>query len=324
MKAISPSDRIFIAGHKGLVGSEIVANLKQRGYHNLQVRTKGELDLCDQASTFRFLETEKPDVVFVAGARVGGIFANATYRAEFIHENLAISHNVIWGAHLANVRRLIFLSSSCAYPRECPQPISEASLLTGSLEPTNQPYAVAKIAGMELVNGLRRQYGRDYFTVMPTNLYGPGDNFHPDNSHVIPALIGRFIEAKSRGDSEVLVWGTGKPRREFMFAPDCADAIVHLAEVVGRDFFSGAGYNAAGLSHMNVGTGVDLSIAELAKLIAARTGYKGNVRFDPSKPDGTPVKRLDITLLATTGWKPSTTLESGIDQTIAWLAKTRR
>lgn len=324
MKAISPSDRIFIAGHKGLVGSAIVANLSHRGYRNLLVRTRPELDLCDQAATFHFLATEKPDVVFVAAAKVGGIVANDKYRADFIHENLAINHNVIWGAHASNVRRLVFLSSSCAYPRKCQQPISEASLLTGSLEPTNQPYAVAKIAGMELVNSLRRQHGRDYFTVMPTNLYGPGDNFHPDNSHVIPALIRRFMEAKSRGETEVVVWGTGTPRREFMFAADCADAVVHLTEVIDQDFFSSKGYNAPGFSHINIGTGVDLSISELAALIAARTGYKGAIRFDPSKPDGTPVKRLDTTLLARTGWRPSTTLESGIEQTIAWLAKAHR
>ena len=321
MSNLKKSDRIYIAGHRGLVGQSIMASLLSRGYQNVLTRDRETLDLVDQAAVRDFLASERPDVVFVAAARVGGILANDRKGADFIHDNLAISHNVIWGSHLAGVRRLVFLGSSCAYPRECPQPIKESSLLNGPLEPTNRPYAVAKIAGMEMVHSLRRQYQRDYFSVMPTNLFGPGDNFHPQDSHVIPGIIRKILTAKQNGANKVTLWGTGKPRREFLFAPDCGDAIVHLCEKIAPDFFESNEYPAPGHSHINVGTGEDVSIKDLAEMVAQAAGYQGKVEFDTNMPDGTPVKRLDTGLLSSTGWKYRTSLESGLQQTLKWLEK---
>jgi GDP-L-fucose synthase len=319
VKPLQKTDRIYIAGHRGLVGQAITASLINRGYPNLLTCDRESLDLRDQAAIKNFLTAEKPDVVFIAAARVGGILANDRQGADFIHDNLAIGSHLIWSSHLAGVRRLIFLSSSCAYPRECPQPIKESALLGGPLESTNRPYAVAKIAGMELVHSLRRQYQRDYFSVMPTNLYGPGDNFHPQDSHVIPGIIRKVLDAKRLGAPEITIWGTGKPRREFLFAGDCGDAIVHLCENIQPDFFESEAYPAKGYSHINIGTGKDIAIRELAELIACLADYRGALKFNDAMPDGTPVKRLDTEVLLKTGWKYKTSLESGIKKTLEWL-----
>ena len=315
---LSKNDKIYVAGHRGLVGSAIVESLKARGYEKIITRTRRELDLLDAVAVQRFYAEEKPDVVFVAAAKVGGIHANNVYRAEFIYENLVIQNNVIWNAHLSGVHRLVFLGSSCIYPRNASQPMPETCLLTGELEYTNRPYALAKIAGLELVNSLRLQYGRDYFSVMPTNLYGPGDNFHPENSHVLPALIRRFVEAREAAGKLVTVWGTGMPKREFMYSRDCADAIVHLAESLSPDILNDTPQGKRGLFHVNVGTGEDVSIQMLSATIAKVTEYRGNIQFDPSKPDGTPRKLLDIRCLREMGWSQCRTLEEGIRETVAW------
>lgn len=315
---MNTSDKIFVAGHRGLVGSSIVASLQRQGYQNLVLRTRQELDLTDKAAVHSFYKQEKPDVVFVAAAKVGGIVANNAYRADFIHENLLIQNNLIWGAHQHDVSKLIFLGSSCIYPKLAKQPMREDSLLTSELEFTNRPYAIAKIAGLELVDALRRQHHREYFSVMPTNLYGPGDNFHPENSHVIPGLIHKFTTAKKNGDSFVTLWGTGKPMREFLYAPDCADAIVFLAKNVTNTLFETSYLAEKKISHINVGYGSDISIENLAALIAKILDYKGRVIFDTSKPDGTPKKLMDSTLLQNLGWKPTVSLEDGLEATIAW------
>jgi nucleoside-diphosphate-sugar epimerase len=309
---MTPADKVFVAGHRGLVGSAIVRNLQQRGYARVVTRTRDELDLQDAAVVRRFFAAERPDVVFLAAAKVGGIKANATFRADFILQNLAIQGNVLGAAHAADVRRLVFLGSSCIYPREARQPMREDALLTGPLEPTNRPYAVAKIAGLEAVDALRRQHGRDWFSAMPTNLFGPGDNFDPETSHVLPALLRRFHEAARARAPEVKVWGTGKALREFLFSDDCADALVHLAETVPATAFQGP------WSHVNVGSGAEMSIAQLAATLAAVTGFEGKISFDASKPDGAPRKLLDCSLLASFGWRPKTAFADAVAQTLRW------
>lgn len=302
-------DKIYVAGHRGMVGSAIVRALERRGARDIVARTHAELDLASQAAVRDFLQRERPACVVLAAAKVGGIVANDTYPAEFIHENLMIEANVIHESWRAGVKRLLFLGSSCIYPRMAPQPMREDALLTGTLEPTNEPYAIAKIAGIKLCESYNRQYGTDYRSVMPTNLYGPGDNYHPENSHVIPALIRRFHEAKESGAAEVVIWGTGKPRREFLYVDDMAEACVH---VMGLDRAAYAANTQPMLSHINVGTGVDLPIAELAALVAKTVGYAGRIAYDPSKPDGTPRKLMHVGRLTALGWAPKVGLAEGL------------
>lgn len=298
--SIAKNARIYVAGHRGMVGSAIVRALEGKGYGNVVVRDRSQLDLLDQAAVFRFLDQEKPDYVFVAAAKVGGIQANNTYRGQFIYENLAIEANLIHGAQRAGVQRLCFLGSSCIYPRDCPQPIREEYLLTGPLEPTNEPYAIAKIAGIKLCESYNRQYGTRYVSLMPTNLYGPNDNYDLANSHVLPALLRKAHEAKERGDRELVVWGSGIPRREFLYVDDLADACVFVMEQ-GID---------EGL--YNVGTGTDITIRELAETVKEIVGFPGAIVFDPSKPDGTPRKLLDVSRLKALGWSARTELRQGI------------
>lgn len=292
--------KIYVAGHRGMVGSAIVRNLEARGYSNLLTRGRHELDLLDQHAVFAFLEQEKPDYIFIAAAKVGGIHANNTYRADFIYQNLAIEANLIHGAHLAGVQRLCFLGSSCIYPRDCPQPIKEEYLLTGPLEPTNEPYAIAKIAGIKLCESYNRQYGRQFVSVMPTNLYGPNDNYDLENSHALPALLRKAHEARERGDKDLVIWGTGTPRREFLYVDDMADACVFLME---NDINEGL---------FNVGTGTDVTILELAQTVMDIVGLKGGIVFDTSKPDGTPRKLLDVSRLRDLGWQARIDLLDGI------------
>jgi GDP-L-fucose synthase len=292
--------KIYVAGHRGMVGSAIVRNLEAKGYTNILVRTHQELDLLDQQAVFEFLAAEKPDYLFLAAAKVGGIHANNTYRADFIYQNLVIESNLIHGAHLAGVQRLCFLGSSCIYPRDCPQPIKEEYLLTGPLEPTNEPYAIAKIAGIKLCESYNRQYGRHYVSAMPTNLYGPNDNYDLANSHVLPALLRKAHEAKLRGDNELVIWGTGTPRREFLYVDDMADACVFLME---NDINDGI---------FNVGTGTDVTIRELAEIVKDVVGFTGDINLDTSKPDGTPQKLLDVSRLKAPGWQASVDLREGI------------
>jgi GDP-L-fucose synthase len=303
---MTPECKVYVAGHRGLVGSAIVRRLKRAGYERIVTRTHTELDLLRQEPVERFLTDEKPDVVIDAAARVGGILANNTYRGDFISDNLQIQNNIIRGAHEAGVDRLLFLGSSCIYPRDCPQPIKEEYLLTGPLESTNQPYAIAKIAGIELCNGFNHQYGRHYASLMPTNLYGPGDNFDPQTSHVLPALLRRFHEAKVSGAPTVTLWGTGKPLREFLYVDDLADACVFLLE------------NTQATDLLNVGTGKDISILDLARLIAEIVGYQGGIDLDPTKPDGTPRKLLDVSRLRAQGWAAQTNLRDGLKKTYEW------
>ena len=306
--------RIFLAGHGGMVGSAIQRKLEGDG-HELITRSRQDLDLTDQAAVRTFLSRERPDVTIVAAAKVGGIGANSALPAEFIYQNLMIQNNLVHGSYEAGVERLLFLGSSCIYPKEAAQPMAESALLTGTLEPTNEPYAIAKIAGIKMCESYNRQYGVDYRSVMPTNLYGPNDYFHPKNSHVLPALLMRFHEAAQRGDEEVVVWGSGNPRREFLHVDDMADASLFVLGLERTD------YEAATqpmLSHINVGTGRDVSIRELARLIANVTGFKGEVSFDASKPDGTMRKLLDVSLLDRLGWSARIDLEDGIRQTYDW------
>lgn len=314
------SAKIYVAGHRGLVGSALVLELRARGYTNLVTRTHAELDLTDQAATEAFFAAERPGYVFLAAARVGGIVANNTYPAEFIHDNIAIQTNVIHSAYRHGVERLLFLGSSCIYPKFAPQPIKEEYLLTGPLEPTNRPYAVAKIAGIEMCWSYNRQYGTRYLAVMPTNLYGPGDNYHPENSHVIPALIRRFDHAKRIGREDVVVWGTGTPRREFLYSRDMAAACVYLMNMPESEFqqFLNVTDEAAASPEpplVNIGSGSDVTIAELAAVIGEVVGYTGRISFDTSKPDGTPRKLTDVTKLASLGWKASTDLRTGLELT---------
>lgn len=306
--------RIYVAGHRGLVGSAIVRSLKRRGYANIVTRTHAELDLTDQAQVRTFFASEKIDEVYLAAARVGGIHANNTYPAEFIYQNLAVQANVIHEAWRSGVKRLLFLGSSCIYPRIAEQPIKEEYLMGGMLEPTNEPYAIAKIAGIKMCESYNRQYETDFRSVMPTNLYGPGDNYHPENSHVIPALLRRFHEAKVNGIDKVVIWGTGKPRREFLYVDDMADACVH---VMNLDHSIYKANTEPQLSHINVGAGKDVTIAELAELIGRVVGYEGKIEFDASKPDGTPRKLMDSSKLRSLGWSPKIQLLEGMIETYA-------
>jgi GDP-L-fucose synthase len=306
---------ILVAGHRGMVGSAIVRHLEVLGYCNFVVRTHAELNLTRQAEVDALFRTEKVDQVYLASAKVGGIHANNTYPAEFIYDNLLIECNIINGAHNAGVDKLMFLGSSCIYPREAAQPMREDALLTGLLEPTNEAYAIAKIAGIKLCESYNRQYGRDYRSVMPTNLYGPNDNFHPENSHVIPAMMRRFHQAVQVGAEEVVVWGSGRPMREFLHVDDMAAATVHVMEL---DKTSWQAHTLPMQSHINVGTGVDCTIRELAETLAQVTGFGGRLVFDASKPDGTPRKLMDVSRLRALGWQSRISLEAGLRETYAW------
>lgn len=299
------TSKIFIAGHRGMVGSAIARRLTAAGYSNLLMRTHAQVDLANQAAVTQFLAEEKPDYIFLAAAKVGGIHANNTYRAEFIYQNLMIESNVVHAAWLAGVQRLLFLGSSCIYPRDCPQPIKEEYLLTGPLEQTNQPYAIAKIAGIKLCENYNRQYGTQYASAMPTNLYGPNDNYDLNNSHVLPALIRKAHEAKLRGDDELVVWGSGNPMREFLYVDDMADACVFLME---QGITEGI---------FNVGTGEDVTIRELAETVMSVVGFKGRIVFDASKPDGTPRKLLNVDRLKDLGWQARTSLRDGVAKSYA-------
>jgi len=301
--------KIYVAGHRGMVGSAIVRRLKADGYTHIITRTHAELDLTRQAEVEAFLKAEKPNYLFIAAAKVGGIHANNTYPAEFIYDNLMMQANVIDAAFKNDVKKLLFLGSSCIYPKLAPQPMREDALLTGTLEPTNEPYAIAKIAGIKLCESFNRQHGRDYRSVMPTNLYGPGDNYHPENSHVIPALIRRFHEAVQTGAKEVVIWGTGNARREFLHVDDMASASVHVMELPVEVYRA---HTQPMLSHINVGTGVDCSIRELAELIAEVTGFEGSLVFDASRPDGAPRKQLDVSKLGSFGWNAQIGLAEGL------------
>jgi len=312
--ALSQS-KIYIAGHNGMVGSALIRRLKALKCENLLLRERDQLDLADQRQVMAFFTTEKPDFVFLAAAKVGGIHANNTYPADFIHDNLVIATNVIAAAHEASVKRLLFLGSSCIYPREAPQPMREECLLTGRLEPTNEPYAIAKIAGIKLCESFNRQYGTDFRSVMPTNLYGPHDNFDLETSHVLPALIRKFHEARESGAAAVEVWGTGRPRREFLFVDDLADA---CAFIMGLDKTSYDEAVEPMLSHINVGTGQDVSIGELAETVKTVTGFGGEIRFNTDYPDGALRKLLDVSKLKAMGWAASTELRDGIETTYEW------
>ena len=294
------ASKIFVAGHRGMVGSALVRCLNAQGFANVLTPSRAELDLLNQQAVYAYLQKEQPDYIFIAAAKVGGIHANNIYRADFLYQNLMIEANLIHGAHLAGVQRLMFLASSCIYPRDCAQPIEEDYLLTGPLEQTNEPYAIAKIAGIKLCESYNRQYARQYVSVMPTNLYGPNDNYDLANSHVLPALIRKAHEAKQRGDQELVVWGSGKPMREFLYVDDLADACVYLMN---------QGYKGP---LVNIGTGVDVTIKELAEIVMRVVGFAGKITFDASKPDGTPRKLLNVSRLKGLGWQASTALEQGI------------
>ena len=302
---IDKNAKIYIAGHRGMVGSAIVRRLQQGAYTRLVTRVRQELDLLEQRAVFDFLDSEKPEYIFMAAARVGGIYANNIYRADFIYENLTVQNNLIHGALQAGIRDLCFLGSSCIYPRHCPQPIKEEYLLTGPLEQTNEPYAIAKIAGIKLCESCNRQYGTRFVSVMPTNLYGPKDNYDLANSHVLPALIRKAHEAKQRGDGELVIWGTGTPRREFLYVDDMADACVFLME------------RGIGEGLYNVGAGTDITIRDLAETVMEKVGFRGKIVFDSSKPDGTPRKLLDVSRMKQLGWQAKTPLREGIAKTYA-------
>ena len=297
---MNKSSKVYIAGHRGMVGGAILRNLQNLGFENIVTRTSHELDLRSQNDVNTFFELEKPEFVFLAAAKVGGIYANNTFRAEFLYDNMIMEANIIHAAYKQDVKKLMFLGSSCIYPKMAPQPLKEEYLLTGPLEQTNEPYAIAKIAGIKLCEAYRDQYGCNYISVMPTNLYGIGDNYHPDNSHVLPALIRRFHEAKQRGDESVTVWGTGTPKREFLYADDLAEACIFLMN----------NYDQKEL--VNVGSGEDLSIKELAETVKNIVGFSGEILFDVSKPDGTPRKLMDVSKLNSLGWKYHTSLKEGI------------
>lgn len=314
--------KIYVAGHRGMVGSAIVRNLQAKGYTNLVTRSHSELDLIDQAAVDRFFAKEKPEYVFLAAAKVGGIVANNTYPAQFIRENLAIQTNIIHAAYENEVKRLMFLGSSCIYPKLAPQPLKEEYLLTGPLEPTNRPYALAKIAGVEMCWSYNRQYGTRYLAVMPTNLYGPGDNYHPENSHVIPALIRKFHEAKETGAPTVTVWGTGTPRREFLYSEDMADACVFLMKLPEEKYDSLLGSDESKTGKfepplVNIGVGEDVTIKELAETLKRIVVYEGGIVFDTTKPDGTPQKLMDVGRLTAVGWNAQTSLADGLERSVA-------
>jgi len=309
------NQKIYVAGHRGMVGSAIVRNLEAKGFKNIITRTHNELDLCNQAAVQAFFEAERPEQVYLAAAKVGGIYANNTYPAQFIYQNLMMQGNVIHQAFTSGTRKLLFLGSSCIYPKLAPQPMREDALLTGKLEPTNEPYAIAKIAGIKMCESYNRQYGQshgiDYRSVMPTNLYGPGDNYHPENSHVIPALIRRFHEAKVSNAQEVLIWGTGTPRREFLYVDDMAAASIFVMDL---DPVIYSQHTLPMQAHINVGFGSDVTIAELAKAVGVAVGFQGNISFDPTKPDGAPRKWMDSSRLNQLGWQAQTTLDVGLSQ----------
>jgi GDP-L-fucose synthase len=310
---MNKSSKIYIAGHKGMVGSAITSAFEKAGYKNLLLKNYPDLDLIRQSKVESFFDKEKPEAVIIAAAKVGGILANNTYRAEFIYDNLMIESNLIHSAYKSGVKKLIFLGSSCIYPKLASQPLKEEYLLSNYLEFTNEPYAIAKIAGIKLCENYYRQYGSNFYSVMPTNLYGPNDNFDLKTSHVLPALIRKFHEAKEKNENEVIIWGTGKPQREFMFVEDLADAILFLFENVnGKDIYD------KGITHINIGTGKDLSISELAEFISRIVGYKGKIVHDASKPDGTPRKLMDVTRLNQLGWKYKAELEEGVVKTYKW------
>ena len=312
------NQKIYVAGHRGMVGSAIVRNLQAKGFNNIVTRTHSELDLTNQAAVQAFFEAEKPDQVYLAAARVGGIYANNTFPAEFIYDNLMVQNNVIHQAFKSGVKKLLFLGSSCIYPKLAPQPMSEDALLTGKLESTNEPYAIAKIAGIKMCESYNRQYEQshdiDYRSVMPTNLYGPGDNYHPENSHVIPALIRRFHEAKVANSPEVVIWGTGKPKREFLYVDDMAAASVFVMDLDKTIYDQ---YTEPMQSHINVGFGSDVTISELAHAVAKVTNYQGNISFDPTKPDGSPRKWMSSERLNNLGWNAQVGLEQGLIQAYA-------
>jgi GDP-L-fucose synthase len=312
--------KIFVAGHRGMVGSAIVRQLEASGHTNVITRTRTELDLTNQQAVVDFFQTEKIAQVYLAAAKVGGIVANNTYPADFIYENLMIQCNIIHSAHLANIQQLLFLGSSCIYPKLAVQPMKETALLTGILEETNEPYAVAKIAGIKLCESYNRQYGRDYRSVMPTNLYGAHDNFHPENSHVIPALLRRFHEAKLNGDKEVIAWGSGKPMREFLYVDDMADASIHVMNLDKSTYDENT---EPMLSHINVGTGVDCTIRELVETVAKVVGFEGEIKFDATKPDGAPRKLMNVGRLKSLGWEYSVSLEDGLSSAYHWFINNR-
>jgi len=303
--------KIFVAGHRGMVGSAIVRTLLAQGLTRDQIITKtsAELDLRDQSAVNAFFAQERPDEVYLAAAKVGGIHANNSYPADFIYDNLMVQTNVVHAAHTHDVQKLLFLGSSCIYPRQAAQPMAESALLTGPLEPTNEPYAIAKIAGIKLCESYNRQYGRDYRSVMPTNLYGPGDNYHPENSHVIPALIRRFHEAKVNGATEVVIWGTGQPRREFLYVDDMAAASVFVMQLPTEVYQA---HTLPMQSHINVGFGSDVTIADLAQAVSDAVGFEGDIRYDTGKPDGAPRKWMDSSLLNRLGWRAHTGLDAGL------------
>ena len=307
---MSHQAKIYVAGHRGMVGSAIVRVLQSRGQNNIVTRTRAELDLTNQFAVQDFFAKEKPDQVYLAAAKVGGIHANNTYPAEFIYQNLMIQANIIHAAHLNDIQKILFLGSSCIYPKAVSQPMREDALLTGVLESTNEPYAIAKIAGIKLCESYNRQYGRDYRSVMPTNLYGPGDNYHPENSHVIPALIRRFHEAKVNNLPAVVIWGTGTPKREFLYVDDMAAASVHVMNLCKINYDQ---HTQPMLSHINVGCGYDITIRELATIIGKTVGYSGEISFDSTKPDGTPRKLMDSARLNELGWEAKVGLEFGLN-----------
>lgn len=312
------SECVFVAGHKGMVGSAIVRRLRALGYTNIVTRDRAQLNLLDQLAVMNFFAETKIEQVYMAAAKVGGIHANNTYPAEFIYENLMMQANVIHAAHQHDVQKMLFLGSSCIYPINVKQPMPEEALLTGTLEPTNEPYAIAKIAGIKLCESYNRQYGRDYRSAMPTNLYGPNDNFHPQNSHVIPALLRRFHDAVEEGVEEAVIWGSGSPMREFLHVDDMASASVHVMELDQNQY---GAYTQPMLSHINVGTGEDCTIRELAQTIAKVTGFKGRLSFDSTKPDGPPRKLMDVSRLERLGWRASISLEEGLRDAYAWFSE---
>ena len=309
-RRMTPDARVYVAGHRGLVGSALMRRLDEGGYEDVITRTSDELDLRNQQAVHQFFDQQRPEFVILAAAKVGGILANDTYRADFIRDNLQIQTNVIDAAHRHGVQRLLFLGSSCIYPRECPQPMKEEHLLSGPLEPTNEPYAIAKIAGIKMCESYNAQYNTKYLSVMPTNLFGPNDNFDLETSHVLPALIRKFHEAKERGDNTVTLWGTGEPQREFLHVDDLADACVFLLEQTDETRL------------INIGVGKDITIQELAELISDIVGFDGAIDHDRSKPDGSPRKLLDVARLNTLGWRPKTTLREGINNTVEWYRST--
>ena len=312
--AINKKSKIYVAGHSGMVGSAIVRRLMRDGFENLILRTRQELDLINQKNVFNFFKNNKPEYVIISAGKVGGIQANNKFRAEFLYENLMIQTNLIHSAYLNGVKKILFLGSSCIYPRNCTQPIKEGYLLTGELEQTNEPYALAKIAGIKLCENYYRQYGCNFISAMPTNLYGPGDNFDLNNSHVIPALLRKFHEAKINNSPSVEVWGTGTPKREFLYVDDLADACIFLLKNL-----ESSELEKNGITHINVGSGIDQTIQELADTIRDVVGFEGQVIFDKTKPNGTPEKLLDITVLSNMGWKPTKSLKDGLEKTYSWV-----